>query len=84
MWELLETDVARWESTFHQLKGVGDQREVQLLTKVISQFNAGKHPEAIDPLAQRIREILVAKVGGNSQQFGTVKPLRTYAGERGG
>ena len=65
MRDIYNTDVTSWAAQ-SGLKEVRDLREVQLLSQVLVQLGQKKLPAAVDLIAQRIREIRVAKASGSS------------------
>ena len=71
---MMETDLARW-AEHSGLKEVRDQREVQFLAKLITTVGSKRLPEAMDLLAMRIREVLLAKKEGQSWDKAAVVAL---------
>ena len=65
--DLHRLDTTVWAAQMTGLKKVRDVREVQVLTKVLQKLNwGGSLPQALDILAQRIREVIQAKKAGSS------------------
>ena len=76
--ELLQTDPARWGATMSNLKDTRDLREVQLLCRVMQMLNTDKIPHAMDLLAQRIKEVAMAKgKTGGAWEKGNLLSLMT-------
>ena len=76
--ELLQTDPARWGATMSNLKDTRDLREVQLLCRVMQMLNTDKIPHAMDLLAQRIKEVAMAKgKTGGTWEKGNLLSLMT-------
>ena len=74
--ELMQTDPARWGSTMSNLKDTRDLREIQLLCRVMHLLNTDKNPLAADLLAQRIKEVMMAKgKSGGSWEKGNLLSL---------
>ena len=71
---LMETDLARWAEQ-SGLKEIWDQREVMFLARLISTIGARRIPEAMDLMAMRIREALLAKKEGQSWEKAAVVAL---------
>ena len=71
---LMETDLARWAEQ-SGLKEIRDQREVMFLARLISTIGARRIPEAMDLMAMRIREVLLAKKEGQSWEKAAVVAL---------
>jgi len=64
--DLYHTDITTWAATSTGLKETRDLREVQALSKVLLEINKDNLPQAVDIIAQRIREIKAAKSSGGS------------------
>ena len=54
-------DLSTWASSGTHLKELRDQREVHMLTRILTQLNHQQLPQAVDAIALRLREILLAK-----------------------
>lgn len=63
--EMVETDLARWADN-SGLKEVRDRKEVEFLAKLITTIGTKRIAEAMDLMAMRIREVLLAKREGQS------------------
>merc|ERR1712086_221142 len=66
MKDLYAVDAGVWAATASGLKEVRDQREVALLSRVLTLMNNKKNVEAADLACQRVREVLAAKRQGGS------------------
>ena len=66
--ELLATDVAGWAASplGPGLKDVRDIREVQVLSKILTDLGSQRIPQALDLACHRIREIKAAKSAGGT------------------
>jgi len=64
--DLYRADVTTWAATGTGLKETRDIKEVQLLSKILLEINKDRLPQAVDIIAQRIREVRMAKQAGNS------------------
>ena len=64
MKDLYAVDAGIWSSTATGLKEVRDQREVAVLSRVLTLLNQKKVVEAADVAVQRVREVLTAKRAG--------------------
>ena len=62
--ELASTDVIRWAETV-ELKEIRDKKEVLLLAKLLTLLGSRRTAEALDMLAMRLRELLLAKKEGS-------------------
>ena len=66
MKDLYAVDPAHWAATAANLKEVRDQREVAVLTRVLSLMNDQKQAQAADVITQRVREVVFAKRPGGT------------------
>ena len=73
--DLYKTDPTVWAGTLSGLKAVRDLREVQLLSKVVSELNKDRIPQAVDLKTHRVREALAAKKTGGSWEKGALVSL---------
>ena len=73
--DLYRTDPTLWATTLSGLKEARDLREVLLLSRVICELNKDRLPQAVDIIAQRIREVLAAKKTGGSWDKGSLLSL---------
>ena len=73
--DLYQTGPTVWAASHSGLKEIRDLREVQVLSKLIAEINKNRIPEAVDIIAQRIREILTAKKSGSSWDKGALLSL---------
>ena len=73
--DLYQTDITTWAATATGLKEVGDMKEVQLLSKVLLEINRDRLPQAVDIIAQRIREVRMAKAPGSSWEKAEIVSL---------
>ena len=73
--DLYKTDPTVWAGTLTGLKEIRDLREVQLLSKVVSELNKDRIPQAVDFMTHRIREVLAAKKAGGSWEKGALVSL---------
>ena len=73
--DLYKTDPTVWAGTLTGLKEIRDLREVQLLSKVVSELNKDRIPQAVDLMTHRIREVLAAKKAGGSWEKGALVSL---------
>ena len=74
MGELAGTELARWAETV-DLKEIRDKKEVVLLAKLITLLGSRRVGEALDTLAMRLRELLLAKKEGSSWEKANVVSL---------
>jgi hypothetical protein len=72
--ELMETDLSRWADN-SGLKEVRDRKEVEFLAKLINTLGTKRVAEALDLMAMRIREVLLAKREGQSWEKASVVSL---------
>eukprot|EP00971_Amphidinium_carterae_P232913 4622220-Amphidinium_carterae.1 len=85
MTELRTTDPTTWATSpmwvATELKDVRDLKEVQFLSKVISEMNAGRYAQLMDMVVMRIREAHAAKKeGGSWEKAPTLSMLTQGAG----
>jgi len=76
--EYHKVDLSTWASSQTHLKDLRDQREVQVLTRILTQLNHSQLPQAVDAIALRLREILLAKgtsSGASWEKAAVVSPL---------
>ena len=64
--ELSSVDISSWIMTSPEFREVREQREVLLLVEVLAEFGAGHSQTAIDLIVQRIRDVRLAKMTGQS------------------
>ena len=59
-------DLSAWVAQSPEFKEVRDNREVLHLSRILSELAANRVPVAVDIIAQRIREVRLAKSAGQS------------------
>ena len=64
--DILSTDATVGATSQSELKDVRDVREIQFLSKLLSDVSVGRLPQAVDHVAMRIRELRAAKLPGGS------------------
>lgn len=66
--DLMSLDTQAWTDGHNGLKELRDLREVRALTQVLMILNQRKLLQAVDVIAQRIREVQAAKRAGRSRE----------------
>jgi hypothetical protein len=72
---LQETDCTIWATTMSGLKDVRDVKETTFLVKLLLEVGHRRLPQAMDLIAQRLRELRMAKSDGSSWEKASVLSL---------